>query len=137
MVEVAHSLTLIINANVFHCPNLRSCSFAQNGLRLLIEFVPIIYYSSFFKIIFWKAKLQKTFNFLQVLWKGIGHLFSEGLFLWHLLVFPSFCMLVLILNCNRGIFFLMLDWFKFIDFPVINVLADLWKYTFTGYYDDF
>ena len=52
MVEVAHSLTLIINANVFRCPNLRSCSFAQNGLRLLMEFVPIIYYSSFFKIIF-------------------------------------------------------------------------------------
>ena len=31
------------NVNIFHCPNLRSRGFAQNGLRLLMEFVKIIF----------------------------------------------------------------------------------------------
>lgn len=98
MVEVAHSLTLITNVNIFHCPNLRSCSFAQNGLRLLMEFC---------QNYFLKCQVfLKTFKCLQLLfsWKGLAT------FLWRtfslaLLVSPSFRKLVIILNCNSRMYF--------------------------------
>ena len=74
MVEVAHSLTLITNVDIFHCPNFRSCSFAQNGLRLLMEFCQ----NYFLKC----QVVLKNFQMSSapVLLKGIGYLSLKDFF---------------------------------------------------------
>lgn len=62
MVEVAHCPTKLQMLMIFQFPNLRSCRLAQNCLRLLMQFVWVIYYCSFFRSIFQKAKLWLRCN---------------------------------------------------------------------------